>query len=272
MTARVVRSARFAQRRREVAGERRRRRRRGIVAGLVLSAAIGTAWWVTHSSLSQVTEIRVVGAKRVDPAAVTAASGIRVGDNVFSVDAAAAERGILRRLDLVDSATVERDGVSGVRIVVRERLAVLAVRTPYGTWYADRSGRPVAIRKRPPDLPVLRVRPEPARREATAISAVDALTASSPTALAPPGLVRSIVALHDELPAWLATNVEWFEVSDPSLVTLRWKGARVLLGRPDRIAEKLRALSLVARRARTEGLSLVRLDLRAPKRPAAVLR
>lgn len=255
-SARVVRSARFAQRRRNVRAERARRRRRTALALVLVSGVAYGSWAISRSSLSAVTRVEVVGARLLDPGAVIAASGVDVGDNIFGVDSHAVAARLRERLVLVSSAAVRRVGVSGIRIVVRERAPAIEVRAPEGRWYADREGRRIPRKAVTSALPVLRV------------SADDALAATVPSA----ETIRATVALIERLPEWVDRDVKFFAASAPDAIRFRWRETNVFFGSTGLLKAKVRALKLVTRRVHEAGERLVRVDLRVPARPAAVIR
>lgn len=224
-----------------------RRRRVVAVAALCAGLAVG-GWSLARSSLFQLSRIDVVGLRILAPDAVIRASGLRVGQSMLGLDLDEVERRIVAGLPQVRWTSAGRDGATHVRIVVEERVPVLEARSPAGRWLLDRDGRVVGRARRSGALPVVRVAGRPDL---------------------PAGAAEAVRAIWRALPRAMAADVAWFEA--PSLGDLRFrlKGTLVVFGRPERIREKLDALVLVARRVAAEGRRLLRVDVRAPGRPAA---
>lgn len=256
-SSKVVRSARFAERRRSVRAEQARRRRRAALALALVGGLSYGGWAISRSSLSEVTRIEVVGAHLLDPDDVIAASGVRVGDNIFGVDSGDVAVRLRERLVLVGAASVRRVGVSGIRIRVEERAPAIEVRTPEGRFFADRDGRRIPGANAAHAIPVLRFEPE-----------TDPLGVQPE----PDQTARAVVALLERLPKWVSRDVEFFAAAGPEAIRFRWREANVFFGAGERVKAKLRALKLVVRRVQESGNRLVRVDLRAPSRPASLIR
>lgn len=119
--------------------------RRATPALLALGAAAvvagGLAYgyhWLTHSSRFELVEVDVRGNARRSDAFVLRAAGIELGDNLFRVDTAAAERA-LERDPWIARAEVKRRLPDQLVVDVTEREAAVVVELD-GLYLADRAG------------------------------------------------------------------------------------------------------------------------------------
>jgi len=136
--------------------EERRRLRRAVWVLAVLATLVGAAV-LAHTPAFDVDELRVEGAVSTPAAAVVAASGIRRGDALPTVDESGAERRV-EQLPWVDDADVVREWPGTVRVVVTERQPEAAVQLHQQLPLAlvDGSGRVLDIGgAAPPGLAVL---------------------------------------------------------------------------------------------------------------------
>lgn len=141
---------------------------RKIAIGGLAAATLGAAGWVAFGEdLSAIASIKVEGARKVHPASIQRASGIRVGDNALALDAASAERRV-EAMSLIADAEIVRDGALAVVIRVTERTPVLQIDAGDESYAVDADG--VTIPGAFQDLPRLQV----AGGEAPAASAVRA--------------------------------------------------------------------------------------------------
>jgi cell division protein FtsQ len=241
----VIGSTRIAQRRRAVRRERRRMRRR-IVGGVLLLGAIvygGVA--LTHSSVFRLERIEVVGARSVATDVVIAASGLRTGEQALALDLDAAAASVAA-LPQISDAHVERIGSLGVRIVVRERVAVVELRDGDASTYLDATGEPVEVAHRPSHLPVMR-----------AVNVMPDQTGIASALQAWRALPRDVRARVTEL------------TLAPEGLRIQIDSTTAIIGTPDRVGKKVEAFLSVERRARAAGDRLLSVDVRTPERPTA---
>src|SRR5436190_5532444 len=104
--AKVVRSPRFASRRREVRRQHARRRRRVTVSILVLVSLATGGWALARSSLFALDGIEVEGATLLSRPEVLQASGLHEGQSMLSLHADRV-RARIQRLPLVREAAVQ---------------------------------------------------------------------------------------------------------------------------------------------------------------------
>ncbi len=114
---------RIAARRASVRDARLRRWRRLGLGVLAVAVAIAGAWLLSRTPLFDVDRIRVEGASALGVDDVVAASGVRIGEPLLSVDTGAAARRLEQQPQIL-SAKVTRDINGLVSIHVVERVAV----------------------------------------------------------------------------------------------------------------------------------------------------
>ena len=113
-----------------------------IVLGLLAIVAGSVA--ALRSPLLDVDHLRVVGARRTNPATIAAASGVRRGISMGDVKLSAASQRVAT-LPWVLHATVKRQWPGTVRIEVTERSPEAEIRRSGGGWLlVDRTGRLLA--------------------------------------------------------------------------------------------------------------------------------
>lgn len=294
-------SARVAERRRDVRAHMMRRRRRTIVAVLLLATISVGGWAFARSSFFALSRIEVRGVRTLTAEDVIRASGLRIGQSVLTLDGDAVEAR-LRGLALIRRAGVRREAASVVVITIVERTPALEVRMPDARYFVDDDGRRFQGRPAPgARVPLLRVLPPPprpapgstakpgakgavgAKGKATAkgassskgAPAEDAPAAKpppAPRAIAPgPAVVAAVLEVWRGLPPEVAARVRWFEAPAANAVAARIGRVDVIFGSPDRVAEKVLAYKLIVRRVTLDRRGLRRVDLRAPRRPAAVV-
>jgi cell division protein FtsQ len=231
----------FERRRREEA--RRTARRRLKIGGLALAPVLlvaGAVW----SPLLDVDTVRVVGNKRIATAVIRNVSRVRTGTPLATVDTGAVRRRV-GGIAAVKSVTVRRSWPATLTIRVVERVPVVAVHRPGRYDLYDIDGVTVeTVTTLPPGTPTLTVPGEPTRD-------VVAATVALLRAL-PPALRQDVRDLRGDASGSLS-----FALAD---------GAVVLWGGPDRTAEKVHALVLLAPQ------HAKRYDLRVPDRPAVTPR
>ncbi len=142
---------RIRARRAEVLRREARRRLRIALVVLGLVVVVVAGWSALHSRLFAARVVTVVGAVHTPVRQIVAAAGLS-GDPPL-VDVGAAAVAGVERLPWIASATVTREWPDGVRIAVRERTPVAAVReAPASAGWAlvDRTGRVLAVGARTP--------------------------------------------------------------------------------------------------------------------------
>jgi cell division protein FtsQ len=237
----------------------RDRVRRGMpqtVAGRVLTAVAavllftGATWTTTRSALLDVDHIEVSGGSIVTPAEAMAGAGLRSGQPMVSVDAAAAERR-LRRLPWVATATVERAFPNTVRIELTERVAVATATRPAGGWVLlDRSGR------------VLAEQPD----RAAGLPQVNG-AGGTPAAGETLDTARPALDVVAALPEAIRREIHSVNL-DGEAVTLHMGARQIRIGPPTQLAAKVAALGVLLERV--GGRSVAVLDVRVPQAPVVV--
>lgn len=243
MTLRGARNSRRARR------GRKRRLRRIAITLMVASGLTAGGIALVRSPLFELDGIEVSGARTLTHDEVLHASGLRLGMNVLSVDAGGI-KSRLEQLPVVAEATVERVYPSKVRIRLRERLAAAAARLPNGVWLVEATGRLItAVAGTPAGLREIRV---------------DGVQGSD-------GL-RDGLSLWASLPAWARDKTTALEAREPAKLAATIGGTRVIFGSGDELIAKMQAVVAIFDRAREGGRRVVQIDVRTPRRPAAVLR
>ncbi|MGH8989416.1 MAG: cell division protein FtsQ/DivIB [Acidimicrobiales bacterium] len=165
-----------------------RRRLHVALAALCIAAVVVAGWWALHSSLFAARVVTVVGSTHTPVGQIEAAAGLTNHPPLIDVGAAAVAG--VERLPWVADATVTRQWPDGVRIVVRERTPVAAVKdaaASAGWALVDRTGRVLARQAgAPAGLPGVAV-PRPAGSpgsETSGIRATLRVVSSLPKAFA----------------------------------------------------------------------------------------
>ncbi|MBI4728800.1 MAG: FtsQ-type POTRA domain-containing protein [Acidobacteria bacterium] len=281
--ARVVSSQRLNARRRAVrAAMIRRRRRTALVLALALSVSVG-GWAFARSSFFALSRIEVAGVRALTAGDVIAASGLRVGQNVLGLDRTAIAARV-RAMPLVRGAAVERVGPSTLRIEVVERTPALEVLASGENYWVDEDGRRFDGRPAAGVLvPIYRVppaRPVPADRSPDRLAGAASHAGSASHATGAPSAavrrpapgratVQAVLTVWRRLPPSMTREIRWFETGPGGILLLRLGAIEVILGSPDRIAEKAAAVEMVVGYSRAEGKRVRRIDVRAPRHPAA---
>lgn len=253
--AKVIRSQRFASRRKDVRKARQRRRRRMTftVAALLV---VGTGGWMfARSSLFALEGIEVAGTKLLSRTDIIRASGLKTGNNMLSLDLDAIETRI-SRLPLVRTVDVSKSSPSRVRIIVTERTPAFVLETIEGRWHLDADAvvlGPIAGAA-PTHLPTVRLSHAPVADAGDTIRSAD---------------VGDALTLWGSLPESLRDGSPVIDAAEGAL-TLHRQGLTIRFGSLERIAEKLEAVVMVFERARTAKERLSAIDVRSPGRPAAV--
>jgi cell division protein FtsQ len=202
-----------------------------------LGIVVGVAWALLGSRLLVVRSVTVSGAHLVPSSEVVAAAGVPLGTPLIRVDTAQ----VAHRVDAirqVASATVSKDWPDGLRITLRERTPVVAVRMSVGGYdLVDSAG--VIVRwaaARPAALPMY-------------------LTTGSGAALRGDPRLATSAAVLGELPSWLSRSLASVSAAgaaagsgDTPAVTLHLRDHKtVVWGGTDRAAAKARELAILIR-------------------------
>jgi cell division protein FtsQ len=251
-------------RRIEVTREGGRRRLRRLIAALSMASAVGLAAAVAYSPLLGVRHVRIAGAQRTTEADVRSAVHLGAGRPMVDVDGPALA-GRLRALPWVATARVTRRWPATVRIDLTERrpVATLATTAPCGApdcaALVDATGRVLALvtaaeARAEGVVAVTSVPPAGAPGSRTDAAAAGALTVA---AALPVSLHRRVTAVAAGPDGEVTLHLTAM-VTQPAPV--------VLLGPPDRVADKLTAAATVLTAVKQDGL--VTIDVRVPEAPA----
>ncbi|HKY37804.1 MAG TPA: FtsQ-type POTRA domain-containing protein [Polyangiaceae bacterium] len=109
--------------------------RLGLGLALVIGTSVSVAYSVRHYALTSprfsVQEVKLIGGKRVSPERAQKDAGVTLGENIFTLDTAQAERKLLEN-PWIAEARVTRDLPRALRVEIKEReptaLAVFADR------------------------------------------------------------------------------------------------------------------------------------------------
>lgn len=128
---------RIARRKR---GRRLRRLRAVGIAALVLAVVIGAGWLVGFSSVFTVTQVTVTGNSLVGADTIKSVAAVPMGTALVFTDPNPIA-GRIADLPEVRTVTVSRAWPNSIRIEVKERTAVYAIRTSAGDyWLVDEAG------------------------------------------------------------------------------------------------------------------------------------
>lgn len=114
------------------------------VGGFVVAAVALAAGALVRSGITEISSVRVVGARSSDPVTIRAASGLRPGMNALTVDLGEATERV-ERVPGIERAVVERDGTLDIVIRIQEEAARLVVVTPEERFSIDADARRVAM-------------------------------------------------------------------------------------------------------------------------------
>lgn len=245
---------RIAARRAEVRRAQRRRRLRRTLTLLVVLLAGVAAWVVDRSSVVALASVEVTGVERLTVGQVRAAAGLPVGSSTLRLPLAAA-RDRVTEIPAVDSAEVVRREPVVLEIRVEERQPVLQVTSRGGSAVLDADNvvfGPFCVACGDDTLP-----------EVVVEGGVPTMgTEAGP--LTPLGNAAVVAA---ELRPDLLAEVQVLRAPvdlDAFSVVLA-EGTEVLIGRADRLPEKLRALDAV--RSDLGARQVTTIDVRTPLAP-----
>jgi len=252
--AKVLRSERFASRRRAVRRDHRRRRRRVTVMVVALTMLGLGGFILARSSLFALDGIDVAGTRLLTKAEILRVSQLHVGENMLTLDTRAVQARVAR-LPLVGSVKVTKPGPSRILITGIERTPAFVLQTPEDRWFLD--AHAVLLDRVPGAvaLPTIMLDEEVPEDTGDRIRS---------------GLIHDAMTLWAALPTSLRKGAPVLEAL-PSDMTLDGASIRIRFGTLDRLSEKLEALRLVVDRARKAHDRLISVDVRAPGRPAAQL-
>ena len=253
--AKVLRSQRFASRRRDVRRAKQRRRRRVTITVITLSLLGAGGWMMARSSLFALETIEVAGTKSLTRAEVIRASGLRPGNNMLSLDLEVIEERVAA-LALVRGVDVTKPAPSRVRIQIAERSPAFVLETVDGSFYLDAEA--VVLGPAPIEQQAL-----PAIRSLGHEIEAEGERAGTPDVINALGLLAS-------LPSTLKGDPIRVEFTGGAYSVLR-PGLTIKFGAFDRITEKIRAARMVVDRAKASRERLSLIDVRSPTRPAALL-
>jgi cell division protein FtsQ len=236
---------RIRARRIEVARDAGRRRLQRLADVVVLAVVAAGFALAVRSPLLDVDSVVVEGAERTGTEAVLAAAGVRPGDQLLDVDAAAVARRV-GELPWVGEAAVTRSLSGEVRIAVTERRPVAVVGDGGRSWLVDAQGAVLAeAGAQWGDLPRL----------------AGAVGRLSPGAVVSAGAAP---ALAERLVAALPGAVTELR-HQPELVAVLAVGGEVRFGDETQLDAKLLALVTMLAEVDLDGLE--RIDLRVPGNP-----
>ncbi len=222
------------------------------IAFMVVIVLLATGVTLTRTSLFGARTINVHGAAHLSRSDILRIAGIESGTNVFSFDAAAAERRLERDPWIAD-ATIVKDLPSTVSVDIRERVAVAVVESGGILRLVADDGTLLDAAPLATGLPHIASAEVGAPEPTTDAVRVAALAVA---AMAPP-LRRqvSVVAI----------------LADGQLLVGLSSGAQVAYGPAVALVEKAQALRALLAYAAEQGMSLSSADVRVPSAPAVQL-
>jgi len=246
----VVRSPRIAARRREVRAQKRRRRRR-ILVSLTIIAGIGYgAWAMVRSNVFSLQKIDIVGATTVSKQQIIDASGLHIGQSALGINLVAVAARV-RTVPGIEDAHVAREGSLAIKIAVVERTAAIEVNGNGQTWFFDQKGIQIAQNQSSTAVPIVEL---PAAMDIAAFSTTDE---------------SNVLAIWTKMPVAMRAALTTFSLLPDHSVAFALGSTTVVFGTADQIDQKLLAVQLVAKRVAADHRRLLRIDVRAPDRPAA---
>lgn len=211
---------------------RRARWRIAVAVAVVVAVVAGLTWVIGFSSVLAVRTVRVVGAHRLDPAAVRAAARIEPDEPLIRVPRVAVERRI-EALPAVAAARIDLSFPNTVIIRITERVASGYRRTSAGSWtLVDGTGRSFGVLDRAPtDLPEL---------------------APAADVAADPATLAALAGVAAAVPATVRRHLRQLTATGPDAVLLVLSDQRtVLWGASSENAEKARVLPALLKRPGT---------------------
>lgn len=230
----------------------RRRWRIPAIAFLVIVVVSSVGAAATRGPLFPARAIRVVGAEHLSRADVLRIAGIDGGTNVFTLDAGAAERRLMRDRWIAD-ATVTKDLPTTIEIVVREHTPVAVTGSANALRLVAEDGALLGAAADAVMLP--RIGPaDPA--------------AGPPDTAWVNGAAKAVAAMAPVLRRQVSLVAI---LADGQLrVDLR-SGAQVVYGPPEDVISKAKALRALLRWAAVQRTAIRSADIRVPSAPTARL-
>lgn len=245
--------SRIAQRRMEAKRERARVRLRRVVRAAAVLALLGFAGWLEQGPLLRLSEVEVVGTRRLSPDAVREAAALPLGASTLRLRLGPA-RDRVEALPLVHSATVRRTDPLSVRIKVVERSPRFVLKTTGGEALLDATGVVMALGGED-GLPVIAtIDPQP-----IAGSNVAELSAA-----------QNAFAVATALPGPLRAAILRYEARGrDDVVLVLASGVRARFGRAERVQEKAQALGALLSELGASATEAF-VDVRAPSHPVVL--
>ncbi|MDP8932365.1 MAG: FtsQ-type POTRA domain-containing protein [Actinomycetota bacterium] len=243
--------SRIAQRRMEAKRVRARLRLRRVVGAAAILALLGLGSWLEQSPLLALSEVEVVGTRRLSPDTVREAAALPLGTSTLRLRLGPARERV-EALPLVYSATVRRIDPLTVRVKVVERSPAFVLRTRGGEALIDAAGVVVAPGGED-GLPVI-VATEPHPPDA-----------GSGVAEMPE--LHNAFAVASALPAPLRAEVVRYEARGAhDVVVVLANGLIARFGRAERVPEKAQALGALLSELGASAAGAY-VDVRAPSHP-----
>ena len=249
---RVVRSPRIAERRREVRVQRRRRRRRILISLIVIGGLAFGGYALMRSNVFKLQKIDIVGEKTVSQQQILDASGLHIGQSALGINYGAIAARI-RLIPGVADARVTREGSLGIKITVIERTAALEVQSGSGNTFLDQSGIQISADQVGANVPVVHL---PGSMDVSQFTQDDE---------------NNVLSIWAKMPAAMRAQLAGFDLLNDHSVSFDLGTTTVVFGTADQIAKKLLAVQLVTARVAKDHKRVVRIDVRAPDHPAAVI-
>jgi cell division protein FtsQ len=203
-----------------------------------------------RSSVFSLQKIDIVGATTVSKQEIIDASGLHIGQSALGVNLVAVAARI-RDVPGIEEAHVAREGSLAVKIVVVERTAAVEVQGNGQKWFLDQHGVQITASQSNGGLPIVDLPPG---------MDVSALLPSDEA---------NVLAIWAKMPAAMRAQLVSFSLLPDHSVAFEIGPTAVVFGTADQIDEKLLAVQLVSKRVAADHHRLLRVDVRAPERPAA---
>ncbi|HWE65889.1 MAG TPA: FtsQ-type POTRA domain-containing protein [Acidimicrobiales bacterium] len=197
---------RISARRTAVTRQQGQRRLRVLIALAALIVLVVGGWFLVHSALFSARAITVVGATHETAAQVEAAAGVADHPALAGINAGAAARAV-ETLPWVSAATVHVQWPDGVRIVVTEAVAKLAMATADGQWATlSAAGRVLALSATQPAGLVVVTGPGAPGAPGTTLSHQDQSGLLVATTL-PASFAAQVTGVHVEPGGWVQLSM-----------------------------------------------------------------
>lgn len=226
--------------------------RRLIVVLVAVVVLLGLCLWLLYgSSWLKVSRVRAADTGVLTPRQIEDAAGAPIGTPLISLDTAAIEARVVRKLPRVDSVEVSRSWPNTVELKVTERKPVLLVKKGSEFEEVDSAGvRFDTVGKAPSGVPLLEL-------------AVD--RTASPQRFSTARLLREAASVRAGLPAEVARAVTSLQLRSYDAISLNLSGGRtVMWGSGEDGAAKARALTALMKAVPNAH----HFDVSAPSAPA----